>query len=76
MCAEIKLPSGKYVENIGELKKEFFNLVFDKIYSKNNDKFCPKDSDCLCCLDLEATAKANNLKCKLLQTGDVKFLYN
>lgn len=74
MCVEIKLPNGKYVESIGELKSEFPNLIFDKSYTKNNENFSPKDSDCLCCLDLEATAKANNLKYKLLQTGDVKYI--
>ncbi len=61
MCYEVEI-SGEIIDKVGPLKRSINKVVFDKIY-KDHDKI--DDSYCLCCVDFEETAKANNIECVL-----------
>lgn len=61
MCYELEV-GDEIVTNVGGLKKVINKVVFDEVYSKPE---LLRDTDCLCCIDFEKTAKENNLNCKL-----------
>lgn len=60
MCYEAKLLDGRLVETVGELKKDVPIIVYDSNYRNPVPDDC-----CLCCVDFEKTAEANNLSVEL-----------
>jgi uncharacterized protein len=62
MCQEVQFPNNEWVDRIGEIKIKIKHLVFNSSYLPIADSI--EDGDCLCCLDLEETAKANGYKCE------------
>lgn len=58
MCDELRLPDGRIIDNLGDLRKEVEEVVFDPIYLENGNHVFTDDY-CLCCVDLETTAEIN-----------------
>jgi hypothetical protein len=63
MSQEVQFPNNEWVDRIGEIKIKIKHLVFNSSYLPIADSI--EDGDCLCCLDLDETAKANGYKCEM-----------
>ena len=61
MCQELRALNGDWLSNVGEVKRILPHLVYHPAYQQNAHLI--EDDYCLCCLDLEETAKANGQEC-------------
>ena len=55
MCTQIRF-DGDWLETVGELREVLSLIEWDRVYSPPF-----RDSQCLCCVDVPATMKANGL---------------
>jgi hypothetical protein len=69
MCYEAKLLDGRFIETVGELKEEMI-IIYDGNYQNSP----AENGYCLCCVDFEKTAEANNLRVELnVESGVYSF---